>query len=300
MNAWPTHKLLCKPPSSAAILNPTPRAELIALMDEQLTGRTLPPVVTIEDVNGHVECVNSLRKLYSELKGIAPDDEMDTLIDEMNYHGSKDPLPIKHCDIVAAPSKLHGTGVFATKSIPANVVVTFYPCEATHNLKTGILAVFPFQDELDLVIGQDTAIFEDYKFGLRVEEDDLTIIGNPRRFTNPLLLGHLVNDGATEVFGNVAPYQFEHNRQLLYTLSVNYATQTAKARNCTFKSNTTKTLLSIITTRPIEAGEELLVSYGTTYWLEHQFGYDYKEKYPFMSEYLSNMPLEELKKLILL
>ena len=76
----------------------------------------------------------------------------------------------------------------------------------------------------------------------------MAIYGNPLLCDDPHFVGHMINDGAT----CKSPDRVE-----LYDTISN-----AKA-NCAFISS----FGVMISMKPIRAGEELLTSYGSTYWL---------------------------------
>ena len=142
---------------------------------------------------------------------------------------------------------MHGYGVFATKAIPANVIVSFYPCDAVHNTQTTALTVYPRKDGLDLSLDDPDIkeVVNTYKFML-CPEKHLSIVANPRRRTNPLLFGHLINDGASDIFASVQPQRLK-KRQLLLSLLLQYAKETSSRRNCRFRSSATKSVLAIVT-----------------------------------------------------
>lgn len=286
---WPEHKLICKvgalpkPPNNNkyADVSTQHRERVLRELETELANCPSEAIITIEEVNLLVKGIGTIQRLCREIEGNVAED----VLADLNLYGSKAPIPIVHNDIIVSPSKRHGLGVFATKSIPANVVVTFYPCEAAHYLDTGVICLFPVGDELDLDLEKDRAIIEAYKFHLRPHEH-LSIIGNPRRTSEPRLLGHLINDGAKEVFANLLldTNKIEESKELLYIRSLKYMAETKRAQNCVFRPNASRSVLSIITTRDIEADEELFVSYGINYWLENQVCYDYKEKYPLICD----------------
>lgn len=248
-------------------------------------------IVTTQDVDNNMVIYASL---FRQTKADPTKTEEERIIFEMSFHGSTDTFHIKHSDsIKVSESKVHGSGVFATKAIPANVVVSFYPVDAVHNTHTGYVTIYNRDDGLDLVVGSDflTQVANDYTFRLDPKRN-LSIIANPQRRTKNTLLGHLINDGATDVFAGTCVTQLCKKPALLHRLILQYLKETTTYRNCRFHPTANRRLISIVTTRAIEPGEELFVSYGTTYWFEHHYGFDYDKKYPLIDLHLKRVPLD--------
>lgn len=291
---WHRHKLVCKkenhkpttPIDTISSHATTKDSDIFAILKKTMNdAATLQDVVTLQDVDTNLKCVASMTRLMRN--GIT-DEQL--LHEEMTSCGTTLPPLIKHNDIVVAPSQLHGNGVFATKSLPVNVVVTFYPCDAIQYTQTRQLAIHQHPDGVNLHIDEDDAILRDYKFNLS-DKKGIRIIGNPRRHSNTRLLAHLINDGGKDVFNGVAAKKLR-NSKLLYALSLEYLKSSVSSRNCDLHPNTNRTTIVAVTTRPVEADEELLTTYGVYYWLEHHYGWEYKEKYPFIHAHLENMPYE--------
>ena len=278
-NHWKEHKLLCVT-DETTIKQAQIVVDRLEILKKEVKDKDMRDVVTIRDVDENIGIFSALFRYVGASKG---ETQVDSLMKEMSIYGSTQPLPIKHNHVAVLPSKIHGSGVFATKTIPANVIVTFYPCHAIHNTHTTEVITYPQNDGLDFVIDDhllNTAV--DYKFML-CPTHNLTIIGNPRRRAHTTLLGHLINDGASDVFANTSAEQLK-KKSLLHGLILQYTKESTTASNCRYAPNANRTLVSIITTRPIEPGEELLVCYSTKYWLEKHYGWDFEEKYPFIPQ----------------
>lgn len=269
---WPHHKSVCNKKNHEQAANvPTTMIDMIfsqamskdpdflAKFKKTMKDERIKDVVTLEDVDANLKCMASMTRLVRS----SDTTEEQMLNEEMTSCGTTHPLFIKHNDITVAPSQLHGNGIFATKTIPVSVVVTFYPCDAIQYIHTTQLAIHQHRDGVNLHIEKDEAIIHDYKFNLS-DKKGIRIVGNPRRHSNTRLLGHLINDGGKDVFAGVAAKKLK-NSKLLYALSLEYLTSSVSSRNCDFHPNTNKTVISALTTRAIEAGEELLTTYGTFY-----------------------------------
>jgi len=240
--------------------------------EKTMSGNKIVDIVTMTDIENNLKCL----KLFKSFAKTQSEEEI--RIEEIMCHGQKHPLPINYNHIKIDKSPIHGKGVFATKQIPSNVVVTFYPCDAIQYPNKTQLAINVWRDGLDLELPQDESIINDYKFDL---SDEIRIIGNPRRFTNTLLLGHLINDGGIDFFSGIDVEELK-NTQFLQGRIFLYIQSSLKNSNCIFERNQNESIICIVTTRIIEEGEELTVSYTPSYWLGHHYGWDYKEKYPFI------------------
>jgi hypothetical protein len=85
--------------------------------------------------------------------------------------------------------------------------------------------------------------------------DSLLLPGIPGLDWNPTYAGHLCNDGARLIEGGEASVAS-------YVLSSN-------AKHNAMHTDIEGLHIATVATRPIKAGDEILVTYGPDYWLEH-------------------------------
>lgn len=204
----------------------------------------------------------------------------------IKLHSMEYPIPLKYArSIEARASPLHGIGVFATEAIPAGVLVTHYPAHA-----------FSQRVTRDGEEGQAIMTFgtPSKKFKCRLERlcyshaysvdgaqgDRYLLIGDPARHDNPLLLGHMINDGGDDPFAAKLPYEtLTGNDGAWLKLSLlQYYVKAVARCNCKFVVNPTADIVSVCSLRQLKPGEELLVSYGPYHWYDRRYDwYDKKE-----------------------
>ena len=157
------------------------------------------------------------------------------------------------CECVeAAPSELHGRGLFARAPIAKGSLVTFYPVDALGDAQNA-LALRRYE----------TLAMRDYKVEifhglLRGWAEDLWIDADPSKELVAGWLGHLVNDAAVCASG--AQHDIERY----------YADACAKANCELVPFGDACPLMVIVATRDVEAGAELLQSYDHDYWTQQE------------------------------
>ena len=161
----------------------------------------------------------------------------------------------------AQPSSIHGIGLFATRSIAADELITLYPGDALlawgneYGGKPGpegcpLQAMYgphvssAEQAALDFFVVQPSA--RDFEV---VTGKCRSIVGDPARNTDPAYLGHLANDAACLVTNDVDAYEHKSSE------GANAAHLCLEG--CHFVT---------IATHDIAENEEILVSYGEGYW----------------------------------
>ena len=163
----------------------------------------------------------------------------------------------------AGPSPTAGTGLFAARDLPAGTLVALYPA---HAIGRGEQNVFYdtnrdyFKKQMSsgsLRPYKQTVLGERSLFGVANDqiEDPFFIDANPEQ---PLVDGwtaHLVNDGAMCDAGDEDSV-------------VRYYKASLARRNCLIVPVGPAPLMGYATTRDVEAGEELLTTYGAEYWVE--------------------------------
>lgn len=170
-------------------------------------------------------------------------------------------LALSRCE--SRPSDIHGNGLFATRHISADELITLYPGDALlawgdeYGGRPG-----PVGCPLQAMYGPHVSEVEQASpefFLLRPGARDFevvcgrrrSIVGDPARSADPAYLGHLANDAAClRPGGDVAAYEKASDA------GANAAHLSLEG--CHFVT---------VATRPIDAGEEILVSYGEGFWL---------------------------------
>eukprot|EP00966_Prymnesium_polylepis_P111694 2583701-Prymnesium_polylepis.1 len=157
----------------------------------------------------------------------------------------------------AAPSPIHGIGLFASVALDAGTAVTLYP---VHAIGDAAHCITYSQDEretdyfgsasmqeytVDLPVGEG--------FGLAGWAEDAWVSASPYRLPADGWLGHLVNDAATcdALNGPAVAKYYEEG---------------AKLANAFMVPLGPAPFFCWVTSRPVEAGEELLGVYGHHYW----------------------------------
>ena len=163
----------------------------------------------------------------------------------------------------AGPSPTAGTGLFAARDLPAGTLVALYPAHAIGRGEQNVFYdtnrdYFKKQTSLGSLRPYRQSVLGDRSlFGVANDqiEDPFFIDANPEQ---PLVDGwtaHLVNDGAMCDAGDEDSV-------------VRYYKASLARRNCLIVPVGPAPLMGYATTRDVEAGEELLTTYGAEYWVE--------------------------------
>lgn len=146
-------------------------------------------------------------------------------------------LPNSIARVELKKSKIHGNGVFATQILENGDIATFYPAHVILR-DNGLVFEDTHQENYD-----------DYIYGV---QRSISIAGIPQKCDDTTYLGHMINDGSCA-----------NNRPAYDKYSVERA-------NCTFFNiidiNNICYCVAIVATKKINVGEELILSYGWTYW----------------------------------
>ena len=138
-----------------------------------------------------------------------------------------------------------GYGIFAKEAIPPGVCVTLYPAHATGK-KLG-------DDRYQMNVVKDVVFEARQEYMMKTPTGDI-VCGYPEMVSNDWFLGHMVNDVADLSC-------FKKKRE--YEASVLYSIM---AQGANTKMEWYRGIAMLVTTRAIEANEELKWSYGTKYW----------------------------------
>ena len=170
-------------------------------------------------------------------------------------------------NVVAGQSTRHGLGAFAARPLPAGTIATLYP---VHSLGIGSRRVFA-ADASDAAYRQREPCTAAYRAQLLhgALATDATsgpvqqwapgayADANPAREHLDGWLGHLANDAAACTDGSEAAV-LDYYR--------------ACGRDCNammLPLGNAAPLMELVTTRDVDEVEELLLSYGHSYWIEH-------------------------------
>ncbi len=163
----------------------------------------------------------------------------------------------------AGPSPTAGTGLFAARDLPAGTLVALYPAHAIGRGEQNVFYdtnrdYFKKQTSSGSLRPYRQSVLGDRSlFGVANDqiEDPFYIDANPEQ---PLVDGwtaHLVNDAVMCDAGDEESV-------------VRYYEASLARRNCLIVPVGPAPLMGYATTRDVEAGEELLTTYGAEYWVE--------------------------------
>lgn len=168
------------------------------------------------------------------------------------------------CRVRVGPSVLHGNGVFATRDIAAEELITLYPGDALLYWADGDrrqlrdISVF-FGSHVPQAARKPERVVSWSAREYEVSTSATTsIVGDPSLSTDPAYLAHLCNDGAAFLTSSGAE-------------RADYLRVSTKAMNAYF-IGIEGCHFATIAHRPIKTGEEILVSYGEGYWLSRCTG----------------------------
>ena len=167
------------------------------------------------------------------------------------------PFHAKLCKNVAVkPSEIHGSGLFATRNIAANTIVSFYPAHAL-GIDNGQAFLsedtyFATSTSQDYLHCTDQPIFA-RKSILGNNNTPVYLDVNPSTPTPLPWVSHYINDAAS------VKTQTEHGVLQYYETSNQH-------RNCIHIPFGPSPILATITTKKIKKGQELLTTYGGVYW----------------------------------
>jgi hypothetical protein len=157
-----------------------------------------------------------------------------------------------------------GRGLFAKKPMKANTIVSLYPAHAL-----GIDSESPFvtsrsedasyfkenpPSRSSYLHCTDQPLFQRPSILGNEKQTPIYLDVNPHRKVSDAWVSHFINDGAT----------VESNTE---EGVLHYYQKTKTAKNCIHIPYGPSPILATVTTRKVKKGEELLTSYGGTYWL---------------------------------
>lgn len=223
---------------------------------------------TLDDVNTIITGMYKFRKMHKKTNNDDHAEIMDHLqaIDMINSM-----LPdLVHNNIIIKPSSRHGNGVFATKDIPKNTIVTFYPPHAVKVSELGHMILCIDSPNIKDFDTNFDNYFREYSAYSSLSESYM-FVGNPHIRSNPLLLGHIINDAGGNIFKNI-PINETKKYPVFKNLIKDYFYNGLKYHNCGLVSDNNNLVLCVQTKKDIRAGEELLICYEPTYWFNYTYG----------------------------
>ena len=163
----------------------------------------------------------------------------------------------------AGPSPTAGTGLFAARDLPAGTLVALYPAHAIGRGEQNVFYdtnrdYFKKQTSSGSLRPYRQSVLGDRSlFGVANDqiEDPFFIDANPEQALVDGWTAHLVNDGVLCAAGEEESV-------------VRYYKDSLARRNCLIVPVGPAPLMGYATTRDVEAGEELLTTYGAEYWVE--------------------------------
>lgn len=157
----------------------------------------------------------------------------------------------------------HGRGLFATRDIEPDELLTYYPCHylketGIHDLSYALLtqpnSPAPWSDDL-----QD---HHDYAFDIyKTKAHNYSIVADPTRPCVPWLACHFANDCVE----NVMELRRFSVPKTLARNWIKYDRATLKRQNASMRCK--DDVVSLHSIKPIKMNEEVLTSYGFLYWL---------------------------------
>lgn len=149
------------------------------------------------------------------------------------------------------PSQVHDRGVFATRNIQKNELITFYPGDAVikTTVDSNLYGMSMIPNNFDMLLYKSEFLVN-YQFDVTTE---YSIVGNPNKVDDTSYLGHMINDVAKlENKDDLPRYAKEVNAgcnaQAIYISEYHIA---------------------IVAHRDIIKDEEIFMPYGPEYWLRH-------------------------------
>ena len=161
------------------------------------------------------------------------------------------------------PSPTAGTGLFAARDLPAGTLVALYPAHAIGRGEQNVFYdtnrdYFKKQTSSGSLRPYRQSVLGDRSlFGVANDqiEDPFFIDANPEQALVDGWTAHLVNDAVMCDAGDEESV-------------VRYYEASLARRNCLIVPVGPAPLMGYATTRDVEAGEELLTTYGAEYWVE--------------------------------
>lgn len=187
------------------------------------------------------------------------------------------PYELKNANIM-----IDNERVKTTRKMPRYAIVTFYPASCfgvdgyKMRLPTKINKLICDENEFEILTSREG---NRYQMNLT---DKLYIYGSPKRCDNKLILGHKIRDSIEDPFRDIKDEEI--TSEIMEKKVIEYITKSRN--NCVCLKNVEVGMCYIVTTRRIEKGDELLMSYGISYWADDKYG----KKYSMMIDKIMDQP----------
>jgi SET domain len=197
-------------------------------------------------------------------RSIPPEEEMDIRLKIMCARQKGVYLNKCRADPSTIPNA--GWGVFAIQDIEPDELITLYPVDAVIYRKAGqsadTILLSPDISDHDSFAAfvNDSQAYMDYALLL---DGGLRAIPDPAHRTDPVYLGHLINDYCAILCAEFQPLTDEEKEDCL----TNYDLSSQQNSNCVIKGGGGGCHMEIVSTKFISAGSELFLHYGGAYWL---------------------------------
>jgi hypothetical protein len=154
-------------------------------------------------------------------------------------------------------STIHGRGLFATTDLPPNALLALYPPDA--------VLIQDGQDKFAILLDPTSTTVppEEIRraYGATVDKN-IVVVGYPDVDHGPMFQAHIANDGAKGSLSLLDKPEDIARERMIYT-----AVSTRKQNATLVRHKSVPEWICLRTTRPVRAGEEILITYGHGYWL---------------------------------
>jgi hypothetical protein len=155
------------------------------------------------------------------------------------------------------PSLVHGRGLFATTDVPANALLALYPPDA--------ILIQDGTEKFAILLNPESTTVppEEIRraYGATIDEN-IVVVGYPDVDHGNMFQAHIANDGAKGSLTLLDPPEEVKREREVYT-----ACSLLKQNAALVRHKSVPEWIVLRSTRPIRAGEEILITYGYGYWL---------------------------------
>lgn len=167
-------------------------------------------------------------------------------------------------------SAIHGRGLFATKDLPRNALLTLYPPDA--------VLIQDGTDKFAILLNPSSTTVppEEIRRGYGATIDtNIVVVGYPDVDHGKMFQAHIANDGAKGSLSMLDKPEDVARERVIYT-----AVSSQKQNGALVRHKSVPEWICLRTTRPVHTGEEILITYGYGYWLGNNFFHAMKKSNP--------------------